>query len=519
MNSASVALPDLDQMSVAELKLLLHDQHAEILSYKTEIGILKLQILKLRRMQFGQKSEKRARQIEQLELLVEDLEETEAQITCAAAIDEQKPARSAPAKKPRRAFPENLPRETRTISPREQECPDCGGALKFLGEDVCETLELEPIRFKVIRTVRPKMACACCDTIVQAQAESRPIERGLAGPALLARVLVGKYADHMPLYRQAEAFAREGVDLDRSLLADWVGSASALLAPLTEALRAHVFAADVIHGDDTPIPVLAPGHGKTKTGRFWTYVRDERPAAGQAAPAVWFAYSSNRKGLHPQRHLEDFAGVLQADGYSGFSKIYEKGEVKEASCWAHVRRNFFDIYEAQKSPIAAEALERIGALYAVESDIRGRPEDQRRAVRCERSRPLLDAMKTWFTQTLEKISQKSETAKAIRYALTRWEALGRYCDDGRIEIDNNAAERALRCVALGRKNYLFAGSDAGGERAAAMYSLIGTAKLNDCNPEAYLRDVLTRIAEHPITRIAELLPWNFKPPAQETKAA
>jgi transposase len=525
MDSANVALPDLDRMSVAELKTLLRDQHAELLSKdedlrscKTEIGILKLQILKLRRMQFGQKSEKRARQIEQLELLVEELEETDAQIAYAA-IDEQKSARSALAQKSRRTLPAHLPRETRTISPREQACPDCGGALKFLGEDVCETLELEPIRFKVIRTVRPKLACACCDTIVQAQAPSRPIQRGLAGPALLARVLVGKYADHQPLYRQAEAFAREGVDLDRSLLADWVGSASALLTPLTEALRAHVFAAEVVHGDDTPIPVLAPGRGKTKTGRFWTYVRDERPAAGQSAPAVWFAYSPDRKGLHPQRHLDDFAGVLQADGYSGFLRIYEKGNVKEASCWAHVRRNFFDIHAAQQSAIAAEALERIGALYAVESDIRGRPADQRRAVRCERSRPLLDAMKDWFTQILDSISQKSETAKAIRYALTRWEALGRYCDDGRIEIDNNAAERALRCVALGRKNYLFAGSDAGGERAAAIYSLIGAAKLNGCNPEAYLRDVLTRIADHPITRIAELLPWNFQANALESSPA
>jgi transposase len=525
MDSANVALPDLDRMSVAELKVLLCDQHAELLSkdeelrfFKTEIQNLKLQLLKLRRMQFGKKSEKRARQIEQLELLVEELEETDAQIACAA-VDEQKPARSAPAKKPRRTFPPNLPRETRTISPREQECPDCGGALKHLGEDVCETLELEPIRFKVIRTVRPKLACACCDTIVQASAESRPIERGMAGPALLAHILVGKYGDHLPLYRQAEIFAREGIDLDRSLLADWVGTSAALLAPLTEALRAHVFAAEVVHGDDTPIPVLAPGRGKTKTGRFWTYVRDERPAAGQVAPAVWFAYSPDRKGQHPQRHLDDFTGVLQADGYSGFLKIYEKGEVKEASCWAHVRRYFFDLHESQKSPIAAEALERIAALYAVESDIRGRPADLRRDVRCARSRPLLDAMKDWFTQTLEKISQKSETAKAIRYALTRWEALNRYCNDGRIEIDNNAAERALRCVALGRKNYLFAGSDAGGERAAAIYSLIGTAKLNDCNPEAYLRDVLTRIADHPITRIAELLPWNFKPPAEETKAA
>lgn len=539
MDSANVALPDLDRMSVAELKMLLRDKYAEILSHneqlrsqdeqlraldedlrscKTEIQLLKLHILKLRRIQFGKKSEKRARQIEQLELLVEELEETDAQ-SDFVTIDKQKPARNARPKKQRRSFPPNLPRETHTIMPSEETCPDCGGALKLLGEDVCETLELEPIRFKVIRTVRPKLACTGCDTIVQAQAESRPIERGMAGPALLAHVLVGKYGDHQPLYRQAEAFAREGIDLDRSLLADWVGKASALLAPLTEALRAHVFAAEVVHGDDTPIPVLAPGNGKTKTGRLWTYVRDERPAAGLAAPAVWFTYAPDRKGLYPQQHLKDFIGTLQADGYGGFTKIYEKGTVKEASCWAHARRNFFDLYEAQKSPIAAEALERIEALYAIEREIRGQAADQRRDVRRARSRPLLDAMKSWFTQTLKRISQKSETAVAIRYALTRWEALIRYCDDGRIEIDNNAAERALRCVALGRKNYLFAGSDAGGERAAAIYSLIGTAKLNGCNPEAYLRDVLTRIADHPIARIAELLPWNLKPADGQTKAA
>jgi transposase len=313
-------------------------------------------------------------------------------------------------------------------------------------------LELEPVRLKVIRHVRPKLACASCDTIVQAPAPTRPIERGMAGPGLLAHVIVGKYADHVPLYRQAEIYAREGVELDRTLLAQWVGSVSALLTPLTDALRAHVFAADVVHADDTPLPVLAPGLGKTKTGRLWTYVRDERPAAGEVAPAVWFAYSPDRKGEHPQRHLEGFSGILQADGYAGFSKIYDGGRVLEAACWAHVRRKFVDLHELHQSPVAAQALDRIGALYAIEQEIRGRRPHERCAVRQERSRPLLDSMKAWLEQTRGTLSQKSAAAKAISYALSRWQALGRYCDDGRIEIDNNAAERALRGVALGR-NY------------------------------------------------------------------
>jgi len=517
MDSASVALADLDGLSVAELKALLHEQHAQLLaqdaqlvakdaqllSHAVEIEALKLQILKLRRLQFGNRSEKRERQIEQLELWVEELEAAEAQRSYV-------PAGSAAAVRssvPRREFPTHLAREVQTIAPQESSCPDCGGELKALGEDVSEMLELEPVRFKVIRQVRPKLACANCDTIVQAPAPTRPIERGMAGPGLLAHVLVSKYADHLPLYRQSEIYARDGVELDRTLLAQWVGSVSALLTPLTEAVRAHVFAADVVHADDTPIPVLAPGRGKTKTGRLWTYVRDERPTGGQVAPAVWFTYSPDRKGEHPQRHLADFHGVLQADGYAGFSKIYDGGRVLEAACWAHARRKFVDLHELHKSPIAGEALDRIGALYAVEQDIRGRPPDQRRAVRQARSGPLLAELKGWLDQTLQTLSQKSATAKAIRYALSRWEALTRYCDDGRIEIDNNAAERALRCVALGRKNFLFAGSDAGGERAAALYSLLGSAKLNGHNPEAFLREVLVRIAEHPINRINELLPW------------
>lgn len=546
---ASSELADLDSLSVAELKELLQQQrlelqeqqaalqerdavlqerdaalqekHAQLVardtllgSYALEIEALKLQILKLRKMQFGSRSEKREREIRQLELWVTELEEatTERTLALAEAVG-LPPARNN--RKPRREFPAHLPRETQTIAPPQTCCPDCGGDLKHLGEDVCEMLELEPVRFKVIRQVRPKLACASCDTIVQAPAPTRPIERGMASPGLLAHVLVGKYGDHIPLYRQAEIFAREGIELDRSLLAQWVGSVSALLRPLTEALREHVFDADVVHADDTPIPVLAPGSGKTKTGRLWTYVRDERPAAGEVAPAVWFAYSPDRKGEHPQAHLAEFRGILQADGYGGFSKLYDGGRVLEAACWAHVRRKFVDLSELHQSPVAAQMLERIGALYAIEQKIRGRAPYERCAMRQQYSRPLLDAMKAWMEQTLKTLSQKSATSKAMHYALRRWEALQRYCDDGRIEIDNNAAERALRCVALGRKNYLFAGSDAGGGHAAALYSLLGTAKLNGHNPEAFLRDVLTRLADHPINRIDELLPWQLQP-AQST---
>jgi transposase len=460
-------------------------------------------------MQFGKRSEKRAHQIEQLELLVENLETAAAERSCLVAQrNATKPAASVP--KPRRDFPEHLPRETQTIAPQQSCCPDCGGELKHLGDDVSEILEREPVRHKVIRIVRPKLACASCDTIVQAPAPTRPIERGMAGPGLLAHVLVSKYGDHVPLYRQAEIFAREGLELDRTLLAQWVGNVTALLMSLTNALRVHVLAADVVHADDTPLPVLAPGRGKTKTGRLWTYVRDERPAGGESAPAVWFAYSPDRKGDHPQQHLADFRGILQADGYAGFSKIYDGGLVFEASCWAHARRKFVELDELHKSPLAAEMIDRIGALYDIEQEIRGRRPDERRAVRQERTRPLLDAMKPWLAQILGTLSQKSEAAKAIRYVLTRWVSLTRFCDDGRIEIDNNAAERALRCVALGRKNFLFAGSDAGGERAAAIYSLLGSAKLNGHNPEAYIRAVLERIADHPINRIHELLPWNLQ---------
>ena len=514
MVATRTTLPDLNALDADALKSILRATHEELvsvqeqlLSHQHEIQHLTLLIAKLQRMQFGRKSEKIERQIEQLELKLEELEANRSEQ--APPLEQPSPAPRTASKPARRPLPPHLPRELKTHEPEQHCCPECGGTLSKLGEDVSEVLEYIPESFKVIRHVRPKLSCTACDVIVQAPAPSRPIERGIAGPALLAHVLTSKYCDHLPLHRQNAIYARQGVDLEDSTLADWVGASSRLVQPLVEALRRYVLGGDKLHADDTRVPVLAPGNGKTKTGRLWTYVRDDRPSGDTAAPAVWFSYSPDRKGEHPQQHLRDFTGTLQADAYAGFNQLYENGRIQEAACWAHVRRKFYELMEAHKSPIATEAVERIAALYAIESEIRGRAPDERRQVRQARSRPLLDATHDWLETSLARLSKKSDTSAAIRYALALWDALVRFCDDGRIEIDNNAAERALRCVAIGRKNYLFAGSDRGGERAATFYSLIGTAKLNGLDPEAYLRELLTRIADHPVNRIAELLPWNL----------
>src|SRR5216684_63809 len=515
---SALALPDLNALPADALRALILAQHTQLitkdeqlLSREREIEHLKLLLAKLHRMQFGRKSEKLARQIEQLELRLEELESngSEQEPNSPEPAPVAASLTPAAAKPTRRALPDHLPRQMRTHVPKDKACPQCQGELRKLGEDVSEILEYVPASFVVIRHVRTKLSCTKCDCIVQAEAPSRPIERGVAGPGLLAHVLVSKYADHLPLYRQSEMYARQDVELERSTLADWVGGSARLLQPLVEALRRYVSAAGKLHADDTPVPVLAPGQGKTKTGRLWTYVRDDRPAGDTAAPAVWFAYSPDRGGEHPQQHLRTFQGALQADAYAGFNQLYKDDRIQEVACWAHVRRKFYDLEQAHASPLAREALERIAALYVIEGDIRGRPPDERQQVRQARTRPLLQSLHNWFEVSLTKLSRKSDTTAAIRYALTLWPALTRYCDDGHLEIDNNTAERSLRAVTLGRNNYLFAGSDAGGERAAILYSLIGSAKLNGLDPESYLRDVLTRIADHPIRRIEELLPWNL----------
>jgi transposase len=505
-------LPDLDTLDVEALKAMVIAQHSELLkqhqSNSQQIEHLKLVIEKYRRMIFGSKSEKLTGQLEQLEFRLEELETAQAATEAAQqpSTPQTTKSRSRAARKP---LPEDLPREVITHLPAHTCCPDCGGPLRKFGEDVSEQLERIPATYKVIQHVRPKFACPCCERVVEAPAPARPIDHGLPGPGLLAHVLVSKFGDHLPLYRQSEIYAREGVDLGRSTLAGWVGAASELLAPLVDEIRRHVLAASKIHADDTPVPVLAPGNGKTKTARLWTYVRDDRPAGFMTAPAVWFAYSQDRKGEHPRQHLKGFKGALQADAYSGFHHLYGDGAIYEVACWAHARRKFHDIHVAHASPTTTEAMVRIGALYGIEEEIRGKPAELRCSVRQARARPMLDSLRHWMENMLRSLSTKSETAGAIRYALSHWRALTRYVDDGLLEIDNSAAERSLRAVVMGRKNYLFMGSDSGGQRAAAIYSLIASAKLNGLDPAFYLRTVLAQIPEHPINQIEQLLPWNI----------
>jgi transposase len=489
---------DLDQMDRGSLR-------ATVSRCRDRIEHLELMVLKLRRDHYGPSSERSTASDEQLSLGLIREERVSDPSDQPSQPASAQPQPSSIRKS--RALPEHLRREVHTHLPDTRHCPDCGGTLRHLGEDVSEMLEYIPASFIVIRHVRPKFSCSRCCSVVQAAAPSRPVDRGLPGPSMLAHVITSKYADHVPLYRQTQIFAREGVDLDRSVLARWVGEASKLMDPLVEALRRYVMSTDKLHGDDTPLPVLEPGRGRTRIARFWTYVRDSRPSGDTASPAVWFSYSPDRKGEHPQRHLAKFRGILQADAFAGFNKLYATGAIQEAPCMAHIRRKFFDLVVAHQSPIATEAVERIRSLYKIEEQIRGRPAEERRQVRNARARPLFESMRRWLEDSRLQLSPKSETAAAIRYALSLWNSLSRYLDDGRIELDNLIAERALRPVAVGRRNYLFAGSDNGGQRAAILYSLIGTARLNGLDPEAYLRYVLSRIADHPINRIEELLPW------------
>lgn len=522
MPDAVSALPD----DIAALHHIIAGLTGELAAAKAglvtktlEIETLKVQIARLRRQQFGRSSEKLDRQIEQLELVLEDLEAGAAveQPGRAAAADTttDAPAAEPDQRRPggRRPLPGHLLRRE-VVHAGDCACPACGGVLRPVGEDVTEILDYLPGRFEVVRHVRPAFSCRTCESMVQAPMPSLPITRGQPGPGLLAHVLVSKYCDHLPLYRQSGIYARDGVELDRATLADWVGKMAALLEPLVGAVERHVLAADKLHADDTPVPVLAPGSGKTKTGRLWVYLRDGRTHGSTAPPAVFYRYSPDRKGEHPRAHLAGFTGFLQADGYAGFGPLYADAEdrpaaVTEVACWAHVRRKFHDVHLATASPLAAEALERIGCLFGIERDVNGKSPDDRRQARETRARPLFDDLAIFLDGALCKISGKSELAAAIRYARSRWVALSRYLDDGRLEMSNNAAERAIRPLTLGRKNWIFAGADAGGDRAAAIYTLVETAKLNGLDPEAYLRDVIGRIADHPINRIVDLLPWNI----------
>ena len=513
------ALACQSELKVAELSV----------QYKAlEIEKLKLQIAKLRRMQFGRSSERITRQIEQLELRLEELETGEAEAAAIAEADttEPMPPTRERAKPKRQPLPDHLPRQEVVHQPADDgacKCPNCGKGMARLAEDVTEVLDYVPGHFQVIRHVRPKYACTACDAITQAPAPSMPTPRGRATPATLAHLLVSKFVDHLPLYRQSEIYAREGVELDRSTLGDWVGQAAWLLDPVVAKIRQHVFAAEKVHGDDTTVPVLAPGLGRTATGRLWVYVRDDRLFAGPAAPAAAYFYSPDRGAEHPTAHMAGFTGFLQADGYAGFEGLYDPartkpGPITEVACWAHCRRKFYDVWEATKSPVAKEALDRIAAVYAIEDKARFAPAAERVDHRRETA-PLLDAFFVWAGATVVKLSGKLELAKAFRYTVTRREALTRFVTDGRLEVDNNVAENAMRGIALGRKNYLFCGSDSGGERAAAIYTLVTTAKLNGLNPETYLRDILAKIAAgHTINRINELMPWRMIPPAAAASA-
>lgn len=481
-----------------------------------EIEKLKFEIARLRRMQFGRSSERITRRIEQLELRLEELETGSAEEVAKAEADPRGapvPERAKPKRKP---LPEHLPRQEMVHEPDGDSactCPACGAGMAKLGEDVTEVLDYVPGRFQVIRHVRPKYACKACDAITKAPAPAMPTPRGRATPATLAHLLVSKYCDHLPLYRQTEIYARDGVELDRSTLCDRVGQAAWLLQPIVEGIRRHVFAAEKIHGDDTRVPVLAPGNGKTKTGRLWVYVRDDRPFYGQAPPAAAYFFSPDRGGEHPARHMASFTGFLQADGYAGFEALFDvarsnPGPITEVACWAHCRRKFFEVWETTKSPVAKEALDQIGGFYGIEDKARFAPPAERLAHRTTTG-PLLNAFFGWADGTVAKLSAKSALAEAFRYTIKRRDALSRFVRDARLEIDNNIAENAMRGIALGRKNYLFAGSDAGGDRAATMYTIVQTAKLNGVNPEAYLRDTLAKIANsHPINRVEELMPWS-----------
>ena len=535
--SANDSLPD----DIEALKRLLRVRDAELARARAQasstealIAHLRLTIEKMRREIYGPRSERKARLLDQMELELEELEadagEDELMAAQAAASADTTAVRAFTRKRPsRKPFPAHLPREP-VIVPGPTSCACCGSTrLAKLGEDVTETLEVVPRQWKVVQHVREKFTCRACESISQAPAPFHVLPRGFAGPSLLAMIVFEKYGQHQPLNRQADRYAREGVDLSLSTLADQVGGCAVLLRPIYDLIRAHVFAASRVHGDDTTVPVLAKS--KTRTGRLWTYVRDDRPFGGRDPPAAVFFYSRDRTGDHPERHLDGYAGILQADAYAGFNRLYagdRPGPITEAACWSHGRRKFFVLADVAAkargklpvlAPLALEAVKRIDAVFDVEREINGQSTDERLAARRARVAPLVADLEAWMRVERARLSRHSEVAKAMDYMLKRWAAFTRFLDDGRICLTNNAAERALRGVALGRKSWLFAGSDRGGERAAVMYTLIQTARLNDVDPQAWLADVLARINDHKITSLAALLPWHWAAEMERRKLA
>jgi transposase len=503
-----------------ELRLFAAALQSELYSKTLYIEKLKAQLATLRRGKYGQSSEKLA-EIRQLELIIGDLEESEAENAAreeaAAAFGSSKPGSGGTARSGnRQSLPEHLPRE-QVEHAAACTCPECGSTrLRKITDEKREVLEYVPSHFKVIVHVRPVMSCQACETIVQPPMPSLPIERGRPGPALLAHVAIAKYCDHAPLNRQSAIYAREGVDLDRSTLADWVGRTAWLVKPIHDAIGDYARAGPTLHVDDTPIPVQEPGRGRTRQGRLWAIVRDERTWGSANPPAAFYSYSPDRKGVHVQTLLAPCRGYLHADAYAGFDKLYEtdprtgQATLIEVACWAHARREIFDEHARTKSPLAREALERMAEIFLIEREINGQSADTRLAVRQARTVPLLNALKEFYEITLGRISRKGDLAKAIRYSNSRWDALTLFTRDGRLEMTNNAAERAIRPLTLGRRNWTFLGSDTGGDRAAVFYTIIQSCRLNGVNPEAYLTDIIRRIDTHPASRLDALLPWNWR---------
>jgi len=541
MLDAAANLPD----DPARLKAMVAQLQAEnakltatLRAHDLMVQALRLRIARLKKQAFGKSSEKIEREIEQLQLALEDLLVTAAEQgvvandkddpdEAPAATNTDTSATARPSRRPRVSA--DTPRERRELDPGST-CPDCGGALRVVGEDVSEILEMITAKLKVIEIARPKKSCRCCEKMVQVPAPSRPIPGSIAGASLLAYILVSKFDDQLPLYRQNEILARMGADIPRSTLADWCGHGMRILLPVIDAIGATVLRSDILHADDTPIRVLDPkgrakGIGKgVMQGRIWGYVCDQRPWAGTAPPGALYRYAANWKAEHVLAHLRSASGILQADAYKGYAKLYEPGadgepRFREAACFAHWRRDFHDIWTSQKSEIAYEALERIGQLYDIEREISGQPADLRRAVRQARSKPKLEALHAWAETQLTRIPGKGDLAKAFRYGLSRWPAFCLFIDDGRVAIDNNVAERALRSIGIGRRNWLFAGSEAGAETLARAMTLIESAKMNNHDPQAYLTDLFQRVHDHKINRIDELLPWNWRPLAPLAQAA